>query len=71
MSGVCLKADLSGASIADCEFEARLRDLVPEARKRRLSPQPEGVMIVVEHLAVNRGYAHKKSREDETGTRGG
>lgn len=46
------------ATIAGCEFEARLRDLVPEARKRRLPH--EGLWSVVEYLAVH-GYAHKKS----------
>ena len=46
------------ATIAGCEFEARLRDLVPEARKRRLPH--EGLWGVVEYLAVH-GYAHKKS----------
>jgi hypothetical protein len=47
------------ATIAGCEFEARLRDLVPEARKRRLPH--EGLWSVIENLAANCGYANKKS----------
>jgi hypothetical protein len=52
------------ATIAGCEFEARLRDLVPEARKRRLT-QPEDLGSVIEYLALYCGYAHKKSRFHE------
>ena len=49
------------ATIAGCEFEARIKDLIPEARRRRLS-QPEGLWSVIEFLAIHCGYAHKKSR---------
>lgn len=52
------------ATIAGCDFEARLRDLVPEARKRRLT-QPEDLESVIEYLAANCGYAHKKGRFHE------
>lgn len=51
-------------TIAGCEFEARLRDLVPEARKRRLT-QHEGLGSVIDYLAANCGYGHKKSRFHE------
>ena len=52
------------ATIAGCDFEARLRDLVPEARKRRLT-QPEDLESVIEYLAANCGYAQKKGRFHE------
>jgi hypothetical protein len=52
------------ATIAGCEFEVRIKDLVPEARKRRLA-QSEGLWNVIEYLAINCGYAHKKSRFHE------
>jgi hypothetical protein len=51
------------ATIAGCEFEARLRDLVPAARKRR-HPH-EDLWSVIEYLAANCGYGHKKSRFHE------
>lgn len=47
------------ATIAGCEFEARLRNLVPKARQRRLPH--EDLVSVIEYLAANCGYAHKKS----------
>ena len=52
------------ATIAGCEFEVRIKDLVPEARKRRLA-QSESLWNVIEYLAINCGYAHKKSRFHE------
>jgi hypothetical protein len=52
------------ATIAGCEFEARIRDLVPEARKRR-QIQPEGLGAVIEYLSANCGYTQKKSRFHE------
>jgi len=51
------------ATIAGCEFEVRLRDLVPAARKRRLPH--EDLWSVIEYLGANCGYAHKKSRFHE------
>ncbi len=51
------------ATIVGCEFEARLKDLVPEARRRRLPY--EGLGSVIEYVAANCGYAHKKSGFDE------
>jgi hypothetical protein len=47
------------ATIAGCEFEVRLRNLVPPARKRRLPH--EDLWSVIEYLAANCGYAHKKN----------
>ncbi|MGA2904198.1 MAG: hypothetical protein ABSD98_10230 [Candidatus Korobacteraceae bacterium] len=52
---------LAGA-IAGCEFEARIRDLVPEARRRRLD---EDLWSIIEYLAVHCGYAQKKARFHE------
>jgi hypothetical protein len=49
------------ATIAGCEFEARMKDLVPETRRRRL----EDLRSVIEYLADNCGYAHKRRRLHE------
>jgi hypothetical protein len=49
------------ATIAGCEFEVRLRDLVPEARRRRL----EDLWSVIEYLANHCGYAPKGDRFHE------
>ena len=51
------------ATIAGCEFEARLKDLVPAARKRRLPH--EDLWSVIEYLAANCGYGPRKSRFHE------
>jgi len=60
-----LEIDLNlAATIAGCEFEARIKDLVPEARRRRLT-HPEGLWSAIEYLAIHCGYAHKKGRFHE------